>query len=133
MNKPLDAKQSVPATPAVNSKMETPEPSLTDLVKALANQVSALTQEVSNLKKPSTPASATATPSVTSKNTQGYQGGKNYVQVNRGYPVPEGHTWADLTPAQRQEWFNNHENRWKQKYTQSAQKMGGGDMNWTRG
>ena len=55
-----------------------------------------------------------------------------YVSKSKGYPVQPGQTWHDLTPQQRNEWFANHENRWKQRFqaqNSSVQAM----PSWTRG
>jgi hypothetical protein len=55
-----------------------------------------------------------------------------YVSKTRGFPVQEGQTWHDLTPAQRKQWFYEHENRWKTRF--GAQNRGlEANMNWTRG
>ena len=55
-----------------------------------------------------------------------------YVSKTRGFPVEPGQTWHDLTPAQRKQWFYEHENRWKTRF--GAQHRGlEANMNWTRG
>lgn len=65
---------------------------------------------------------------------RGIEANKGYVKVSRGYPVQPGQTWHDLTPAQRNEWMRNHENRWKTKFIQQEGGASmGGTMNWTRG
>ena len=63
---------------------------------------------------------------------KGFSANPGYQPVSRGYPVGENETWHDLTPAQRQEWFTNHENRWKRNFGASAGSMQA-NMNWTRG
>ena len=126
-------------TPKEAQPVAAQEPSLHDLVKTLALSVAALTKEVADLKKPAV-AHAMAGQAVTSPSgsqpvkAQGYQNGRAYTRINRGYPVKPGQTWHDLTAEQRKEWFINHENRWKAKFTERASKLGaGGEMNWTRG
>ena len=52
--------------------------------------------------------------------------------VNRGFPVEPGQTWHDLTPAQRAQWFADHENRWKKRFGLQNQGIGA-NMGWTRG
>lgn len=49
----------------------------------------------------------------------------NYKKHNLGYPVQEGQNWHDLTPNQRQQWFRNHEQRWKQRMNEKQQGRGG--------
>jgi hypothetical protein len=56
-----------------------------------------------------------------------------YTPANIGFPVDSpDKTWHDLTPQQRKEWFDKHEQRWKTRFGRSS-----GDaqanMNWTRG
>lgn len=55
-----------------------------------------------------------------------------YVKKSRGYPVQEGQTWHDLTPQQRNEWFGNHENRWKTRFGIGERDMQP-SQSWTRG
>lgn len=65
----------------------------------------------------------------------GIEANRGYVRVSQGYPVQPGQTWHDLTPAQRKDWFNNHENKWKKRYgIQAGQAIGApANMDWTRG
>lgn len=49
----------------------------------------------------------------------------DYKKHNLGYPVQEGQNWHDLTPNQRQQWFRNHEQRWKQRMNEKQQGRGG--------
>jgi hypothetical protein len=55
-----------------------------------------------------------------------------YVSKSKGYPVQPGQTWHDLTPVQRNEWFANHENRWKQRF-QAQNSAVQGVATWSRG
>jgi len=55
-----------------------------------------------------------------------------YVKKSRGFPVELGQTWHHLTPAQRRQWFEAHESRWKQRF--GIENRGQqANMNWTRG
>jgi hypothetical protein len=55
-----------------------------------------------------------------------------YVSKTRGFPVEAGQTWHDMTMQQRKQWFYEHENRWKTRF--SAQNRGlEANLNWTRG
>lgn len=57
-----------------------------------------------------------------------------YVPKTRGYPTEPGQTWHDLTPQQRAAWFQEHENRWKRKFTQEGVTNGmGSSLNLSRG
>lgn len=106
--------------------------SIESTLAALMAQVGQLAKDLAEMKKPQVApvdmAIHAAKPAL-----PGFDNVKGYKKINRGYPVQPGQTWHDLTPAQRKQWFVNHENRWKRKYTERAQNMGGGEMNWTRG
>jgi hypothetical protein len=55
-----------------------------------------------------------------------------YVTKSVGFPVQPGETWHHLTPEQRKQWFNDHENRWKQRF--GIQNAGvTANLNWSRG
>ncbi len=115
------------------------QPEMTDVLQALMAQVGQLAKEVSDLRRsgsgntPFAGQPAGAPPRAEGINP-GFDKVKGYIKQNRGYPVQPGQTWHDLTAAQRKEWFQNHENRWKQAYSKSASKFGsGGSMDWTRG
>lgn len=51
---------------------------------------------------------------------------------SRGYPVPKGCTWRDLSREQRAAWLHQHEQRWKQQYEASQAKHRAA-IGWTRG
>lgn len=51
---------------------------------------------------------------------------------SRGYPVPKGCTWRDLSPQQRAAWLHQHEQRWKSQY-EASQKKHRAMIGWTRG
>jgi hypothetical protein len=116
------------------------EVTIGETLKILMEAVRKLTDEVAALKKPvvSFGGNPVGMPPRADGINPGFDKNKGYVRQSRGYPVQEGQTWHDLTPAQRQEWFQRHENRWKQKYTQRAQGLGTAGMGemgmgWTRG
>lgn len=52
------------------------------------------------------------------KPTQGNNSG-NYLPVKPGIPVEEGQTFQNLSQAQRDAYFRNHENNWKKRYNQA--------------
>lgn len=65
-------------------------------------------------------------------NPKNFTHNPQYVKKSRGFPVNPGETWHDLSPAQRKQWFSEHENRWKTRF--GIQNKGvEANMNWTRG
>lgn len=116
-------------------KQEVKAPDLGEILATLTATVSQLAKDVAELKRPAPAFSGqpVGAPPRADGINPGFDKVKGYQKANRGFPVKPGQTWHDLTPEQRKQWFTNHENRWKQNYTARAQKMGGGEMNWTRG
>lgn len=80
---------------------------------------------------PVTPVKEVSQPPV-NINPKNFTHNPQYVKKSRGFPVNPGETWHDLSPAQRKQWFSEHENRWKTRF--GIQNKGvEANMNWTRG
>jgi predicted dithiol-disulfide oxidoreductase (DUF899 family) len=128
--------EKVAQTQNLEAKQYVPPQGQVDLHAMMGNLISVvqkLSDEVAELKRPSV---AALTPAEVQAQRQQSIVSHTQKRVSRGYPVKPGQTWLDLTPAQRREWFMNHENRWKSKYTAIAQRMGnggGGEMTLSRG
>jgi hypothetical protein len=56
----------------------------------------------------------------------------NYVSKIVGFPVEPGQDWRHLTPEQRNQWFRQHENKWKTRFGATNRGVEA-NMNWTRG
>lgn len=46
----------------------------------------------------------------------------------QGIPVEPGQTWQDLSAEQRADYFDNHENTWKNRYNTNQRKKRAGGM-----
>lgn len=59
---------------------------------------------------------------------------KEYINRREGVQVGPGETWHDLTLDERIAHMRRHENKWRDRFAQEADKVGtSGNMNWTRG